>query len=115
MCQRTDSPAKLTRRIKNSQQIKVTGAGIEPAARALKVRCSTTELPGRSRSQDFGLLRTAHCTIVNGTDTSVVSHIIVIVPPGAVESLAIANVSCSTGVGTVRFVIATLPRSADGL
>ena len=25
----------------------VTGAGIEPAARALKVRCSTTELPGR--------------------------------------------------------------------
>ena len=23
----------------------VTGAGIEPAARALKVRCSTTELP----------------------------------------------------------------------
>ena len=24
----------------------VTGAGIEPAARALKVRCSTTELPG---------------------------------------------------------------------
>ncbi len=27
----------------------VTGAGIEPAARALKVRCSTTELPSRSR------------------------------------------------------------------
>jgi hypothetical protein len=25
----------------------MTGAGIEPAARALKVRCSTTELPGR--------------------------------------------------------------------
>ena len=24
----------------------VTGAGIEPAARALKVRCSATELPG---------------------------------------------------------------------
>ena len=24
----------------------MTGAGIEPAARALKVRCSTTELPG---------------------------------------------------------------------
>jgi RNA polymerase primary sigma factor len=28
----------------------VTGAGIEPAARALKVRCSTTELPGRAAS-----------------------------------------------------------------
>src|SRR5205085_281559 len=27
----------------------VTGAGIEPAARALKVRCSTTELPGPFR------------------------------------------------------------------
>ena len=26
----------------------MTGAGIEPAARALKVRCSTTELPGHS-------------------------------------------------------------------
>jgi RNA polymerase primary sigma factor len=31
----------------------VTGAGIEPAARALKVRCSTTELPG---------LRAVECT-----------------------------------------------------
>ena len=33
----------------NSMRMKswgVTGAGIEPAARALKVRCSTTELPG---------------------------------------------------------------------
>ena len=28
----------------------MTGAGIEPAARALKVRCSTTELPGRAKS-----------------------------------------------------------------
>jgi hypothetical protein len=93
----------------------VTGAGIEPAARALKVRCSTTELPGRSRSRAFRLLRTAHCTIVNGTETSVVSHVIVMVPPGAVALLTMANVSCSTGVGTVRFVIATLPRSADGL
>ena len=27
-------------------RVEVTGAGIEPAARALKVRCSTTELPG---------------------------------------------------------------------
>src|SRR5687768_12189644 len=30
--------------------MKMTGAGIEPAARALKVRCSTTELPGRAAS-----------------------------------------------------------------
>jgi hypothetical protein len=29
------------------EQIMVTGARIELAARALKVRCSTTELPGR--------------------------------------------------------------------
>src|SRR5688572_30585168 len=28
-------------------ELLVTRAGIEPAARALKVRCSTTELPGR--------------------------------------------------------------------
>ena len=31
----------------------VTGAGIEPAARALKVRCSTTELPGRGSNIEF--------------------------------------------------------------
>ena len=31
-----------------SEGLLVTGAGIEPAARALKVRCSTTELPGHS-------------------------------------------------------------------
>src|SRR5918999_1259668 len=30
--------------------MEMTGAGIEPAARALKVRCSTTELPGRAAS-----------------------------------------------------------------
>jgi hypothetical protein len=29
----------------------VTGAGIEPAARALKVRCSTTELPGLDETE----------------------------------------------------------------
>lgn len=31
----------------------VTGAGIEPAARALKVHCSTTELPGRGRDSNI--------------------------------------------------------------
>ena len=31
----------------------MTGAGIEPAARALKVRCSTTELPGRGSKHEI--------------------------------------------------------------
>lgn len=38
----------------------VTGAGIEPATRALKVRCSTTELPGRGEPR-----RACECTTVN--------------------------------------------------
>jgi hypothetical protein len=33
--------------------VEVTGAGIEPAARALKVRCSTTELPGPGANTDM--------------------------------------------------------------
>src|SRR5207237_1016849 len=37
----------------------VTGAGIEPAARALKVRCSTTELPSLSTSK----LQDADCQL----------------------------------------------------
>ena len=37
----------LTLLLADLLKVKWTGAGIEPAARALKVRCSTTELPGR--------------------------------------------------------------------
>jgi hypothetical protein len=37
--------SKITRR-ERGRADGMTGAGIEPAARALKVRCSTTELPG---------------------------------------------------------------------
>ena len=40
----------------------MTGAGIEPAARALKVRCSTTELPGREE----GTLSLPPCDFAQG-------------------------------------------------
>ena len=37
----------------------MTGAGIEPAARALKVHCSTTELPGHRRQTPILTFRSA--------------------------------------------------------
>ncbi len=100
----------------------VTGAGIEPAARALKVRCSTTELPGRTVARHWwsadsdGLrgLTTGYLT-VNPTDASVVSHAIATSPPRAEGSGATLNVNCSTGVSSVRFVSSIRPRSADAL
>ena len=55
-----------------------------------------------------------HCT-AKGTETSVVSHDIATSPPRPAGFLAIANVSCSTGVSSARFVISRLPRSADAL
>jgi hypothetical protein len=46
---------------------KVTGAGIEPAARALKVRCSTTELPGR----EVGTISLSPCDFAQGAPSGV--------------------------------------------
>jgi hypothetical protein len=42
---RTDRISRAGRR-RIFQEVGMTGAGIEPATTALKVRCSTTELPG---------------------------------------------------------------------
>src|SRR5918999_734604 len=44
----------------------MTGAGIEPTARALKVRCSTTELPGR-RGKEENSIRCMDLSINEGT------------------------------------------------
>jgi hypothetical protein len=88
----------------------VTEAGIEPAARALKVRCSTTELPGRAESawcvgqspvRRFSR-RAGHCTTLNRVEISVFSHDITIDPP-ALGSRTIAKVRTSTGVERSRF------------
>ena len=108
----------------------VTGAGIEPATLALKVRCSTTELPGlggRRRNAQckmlnaenfqrghyaFGIVHfRCHCT-VNGTDASVVSQVMTIDPPGPASLFLIAKVNCSTGVSSGRFSNVIRPRSA---
>ena len=96
----------------------VTGAGIEPAARALKVRCSTTELPGLSsqyrsswceRDAQRHVLCTDRLFYAKGTETSVVSHDIATTPPRPAGFLAIANVNCSTGVSSARLLIDRLP------
>src|ERR1700687_461025 len=97
--------------------IVVTEAGIEPAARALKVRCSTTELPGRAESawcaathERPHLAWRSHCTTLNGAEMSVFSHDITIDPP-AVGSRTIAKVRTSTGAERSRFRTGTRPRS----
>ena len=110
----------------------MTGAGIEPATLALKVRCSTTELPGLGRlslvdgrwiAADDVLSgmderqpnerqrRNDYCT-VNGTDASVVSQVMTIDPPGPASFFLIAKVNCSTGVSSGRFSNVIRPRSA---
>jgi hypothetical protein len=94
----------------------VTGAGIEPAARALKVRCSTTELPGREerrrasdtcvrefsrRVREFSR-EAGHCTTLKRAEISVFSHDITIDPP-PLGYWTIAKVRTSTGVERSRF------------